>query len=297
MDWQLIPVFVAIGCAVGFLAGLLGIGGAMTMIPLLTVIFAHEHFPSNHVVHMAVATSLATIVFTSISSTRAHAQRGAVLWRVVLGLTPGILIGSLVGPQIVAGMSSALLAGIFALFAATSAAQMLLHTKPKATRDLPGRPGLFGVGLAIGVLSSMVGAGGGFLSVPFMTWCNVRIHRAVATSAALGFPIAAAGTVGYIIAGARQAGLPPYTLGYIYLPALAAIVVASMIVAPIGVRVAHGLPVLRLRRIFAGLLLAIAAFMFWKAATLPADTPETALAPRVRLSQHALLDLAHRVAR
>lgn len=268
MDWQLIPVFVAIGCAVGFLAGLLGIGGAMTMIPLLTVIFAHQNFPPNHVVHMAVATSLATIVFTSISSSRAHASRGAVLWRVVLGLTPGILLGSLVGPQIVAGMSSALLATIFALFAGTSAAQMLLHSKPKATRELPGRAGLLGVGVAIGVLSSMVGAGGGFLSVPFMTWCNVRIHHAVATSAALGFPIAAAGTVGYVIAGARQEGLPPYTLGYIYLPALVAIVVASMIVAPIGVRVAHGLPVLRLRRIFAGLLVVIAAFMLWKATTL-----------------------------
>ena len=267
MDWQLIPVFVAIGCVVGFLAGLLGIGGAITLIPLLTVIFAHEHFPANHVVHMAVATSLATIVFTSISSTRAHAQRGAVLWPVVLGLTPGILVGSLIGPQIVAGMSSALLAAVFALFAGTSAAQMLLYKKPKATRQLPGRAGLLGVGLVLGVLSSMVGAGGGFLSVPFMTWSNVRIHNAVATSAAVGFPIAAAGTVGYIIAGSRQEGLPPYTLGYIYLPALVAIVIASMLMAPIGVRVSHGLPVLRLRRVFAGLLLAIAAFMLWKAAT------------------------------
>src|SRR5208282_3999764 len=112
VEWQLIPVFIAIGCVVGFLAGLLGIGGAMTMIPVLTVIFGREHFPSDHVVHMAIATSLATIVFTSVSSTRAHARRGAVLWHVVLGLTPGILLGSLVGPQIVAGMSSALLAAL-----------------------------------------------------------------------------------------------------------------------------------------------------------------------------------------
>ena len=267
MEWPLIPVFVAIGCGVGFLAGLLGIGGAITMIPVLTVIFGHEHFPSNHVVHMAIATSLATVVFTSLSSARAHARRGAVLWHVVLGLTPGILLGSLVGPQIVAGMSSALVAAMFALFTGTSALQMLINRKPRATRKLPRRAGLFGVGAMIGVLSSMVGAGGGFLSVPFMTWCNVRIHQAVATSAALGFPIAAAGTVGYIIAGFRQEDLPPYTLGYIYLPALAAIVVASMLCAPLGVRVAHDLPVARLRRVFACLLLAIAGFMVWKAST------------------------------
>jgi len=267
VEWQLIPVFVAIGCVVGFLAGLLGIGGAMTMIPVLTVIFGREHFPPNHVVHMAIATSLATIVFTSVSSTRAHAQRGAVLWPVVWGLTPGILLGSLAGPQIVAGMSSALLAALFGLFTGASALQMLLNRKPKATRELPRRGGLFAVGAVIGVLSSMVGAGGGFLSVPFMTWCNVRIHQAVATSAALGFPIAAAGTAGYVLAGLRQEGLPPYTLGYIYLPALGAIVVASMLLAPLGVRVAHGLPVARLRRVFAGLLLAISAFMLWKATT------------------------------
>lgn len=272
MDWQLIPVFVAIGCVVGFLAGLLGIGGAMTMIPVLTIIFTREHFPVEHIVHMAVATSLATIVFTSVSSMRAHARRGAILWRVVWGLTPGILLGSLAGPQIVAGMSSAMLAAVFALFTGTSAVQMLANRKPKATRSLPGKPGLFGVGAVIGVLSSMVGAGGGFLSVPFMTWCNVRIHQAVATSAALGFPIAAAGTVGYIIAGLRQRDLPPYTVGYIYLPALAAIVVASMLVAPLGVRVAHALPVARLRRVFAGLLFAIAAFMLWKAASFHTAT-------------------------
>ena len=267
MEWPLIPVFVAIGCVVGFLAGLLGIGGAITMIPVLTVIFGREHFPEGHIVHMAIATAQATIVFTSVSSARAHARRGAVLWRVVWGLTPGILIGSLVGPQIVARMSSALLAGIFALFTGTAALQMLFDRKPKATRDLPGRTRLLGVGTVIGVLSSMVGAGGGFLSVPFMTLCSVRIHQAVATSAALGFPIAVAGTVGYIIAGLGQEGLPPYSIGYIYLPALAAIVAASMLCAPLGVRVAHRLPVAKLRRIFAGLLLAVAAFMVWKAMT------------------------------
>jgi uncharacterized protein len=265
LDWTPIPILVALGCIVGFLAGLLGVGGAMTIIPVLTIVFTREHFPPEHLVHMAVATSMATIAFTSISSMGAHARRGAVLWHVVRGLAPGLMLGSLVGPQIVAGMSGAALSAAFGVFAGTAAVRMVLGREPKATRNLPGSLGLFGVGSGIGIISSMVGAGGAFISVPFMTACNVRIHNAVATSAALGFPIAAAGTAGFIIAGLRQGGMPPYTLGYVYLPGVAAIVVASMLVAPIGVRVAHGWPVAKLRRAFACLLVLIAAYMFWRA--------------------------------
>ncbi len=274
MDWQLIPLFVAIGCVVGFLAGLLGVGGAVTMTPVLMIIFTREGLPPEHIVHIAVATSLATIMFTSISSMRAHARRGAVLWRVVWALAPGIVLGSLVGPQLVAGMSSGLLAAlfgvaaVFGVFTGVSAVRMLMNLKPKPMRELPGKAGLFGVGATIGVVSSMVGAGGAFLSVPFMTWCNVRIHNAVATSAALGFPIAAAGTLGYVIAGLRQSAMPPLTIGYVYLPALAGIVVASMLVAPLGVALAHRWPVTTLRRAFACLLFAISGYMMWKAASL-----------------------------
>lgn len=265
MDWLLIPVFLAIGCIVGFIAGLLGIGGGMTMVPLLTLIFGHEHFPQQHILHMAIATSLATIVFTSISSLRAHAAHDAVVWPIVWRLAPGILAGSLIGPQIVGGMSTALLSGVFATFSGFTATRLLLDVKPKAVRQLPGTLGLFGVGSAIGVLSSMVGAGGAFLSVPFMTACNVRMHKAVATSAALGLPIAAAGTLGFVIAGLRQAGLPPYTIGFIYLPGLVGIVAASMVVAPAGARLAHRWPVSRLRRAFAMLMYLISAFFLWTA--------------------------------
>jgi uncharacterized membrane protein YfcA len=266
MDASLIVVFVLLGCLVGFLAGLLGIGGGMTMVPLLTIIFTREGFPAEHVVHMAVATSTATIIFTSISSAREHHKHGAVLWSVVAGLAPGIIVGSLVGPQIVGGMSTAALAGFFGVFVAFSATQMLLDRKPKPTRELPGKVGLFGVGSGIGLISSMVGAGGGFLSVPFMSWCNVKIHNAVATSAALGLPIAVAGTVGFIIAGLRQTGMPPHTIGYIFWPALLAIVAASVVVAPIGARTAHRWPVKKLKRAFACLLYVLAAYMLWKAA-------------------------------
>jgi uncharacterized membrane protein YfcA len=266
MDASLIVVFVLLGCLVGFLAGLLGIGGGMTMVPLLTIIFTRQGFPAEHVVHMAVATSTATIIFTSISSAREHHKHGAVLWSVVAGLAPGIIVGSLVGPQIVGGMSTAALAGFFGVFVAFSATQMLLDRKPKPTRELPGKVGLFGVGSGIGLISSMVGAGGGFLSVPFMSWCNVKIHNAVATSAALGLPIAVAGTVGFIIAGLRQTGMPPHTIGYIFWPALLAIVAASVVVAPIGARTAHRWPVKKLKRAFACLLYVLAAYMLWKAA-------------------------------
>jgi uncharacterized membrane protein YfcA len=188
-----------------------------------------------------------------------------VLWGIVLGLAPGIIAGSLVGPQIVGRMPTAWLAAFFGTFVAFSATQMLLDRKPKPTRELPGQVGLFGVGGAIGLVSSMVGAGGGFLSVPFMAWCNVKVHNAVATSAALGLPIAIAGTVGFVIAGWGMQGMPPGSVGYIYLPALGAIVVASMLMAPVGARTAHRWPVKKLKRAFALLLYVLAAYMLWKA--------------------------------
>jgi uncharacterized membrane protein YfcA len=265
VTWALVPVYIAIGSVVGFLAGLLGIGGSLIMMPPLTLIFAHEGFPPEHILHIAVATSMATIIFTSISSVRAHASHGAVLWPVVMKLAPGILIGSLLGPQIVGLMSTAVLACVFAIFAAFTALRLLWDKKPKPTRELPGTTGLVGVGVGIGLLSSMVGAGGAFVSVPFMTACNIKLQKAVGTSAALGLPIAVAGTIGFLVAGMRQQGLPAYSLGYIYLPALLVIVSASIISAPIGARLAHQWPVAHLRRAFACLLLAISTFFFWKA--------------------------------
>ncbi len=264
VDLPLIVGFVVLGVVVGFLAGLLGIGGGLTMVPILTILFTQRRFPIEHVVHMAVATSTATIVFTAISSAREHHRHGAVLWPVVAAIAPGIVVGSLLGPQIVSGMSTPALAFFFAIFVSVSATQMLLDKKPKPSRELPGKAGLFGVGGLIGLISSMVGAGGGFLSVPFMTWCNVKIHNAVATSAALGLPIALAGTIGFIIAGLRTTGMPPGSLGYIYLPALVSIVVASMLMAPVGARTAHRWPVKKLKRAFALLLYALAAYMLWK---------------------------------
>ncbi|HEY0847068.1 MAG TPA: sulfite exporter TauE/SafE family protein [Noviherbaspirillum sp.] len=265
MDITLIFGLLVLGAAVGFAAGLLGIGGGMLLVPFMTMILTAKSFPKEHIVHMAIATSLATIMFTSVSSVRAHHARGAVRWDIVRLLVPGILIGSWVGPWIGAQMNSSALALSFAVFVTFSATQMLLDKKPAASRNLPGAPGMLSAGGAIGTLAGLVGAGGGFVSVPFMTWCNVKIHNAVATSAALGFPIALAGTLSNIYFGMKEEGLPAGSLGFIYLPALLVISLASVTTAPFGAKTAHNLPVKTLKKIFAFILFALAAYMFFKA--------------------------------
>jgi uncharacterized membrane protein YfcA len=265
MDWELGLALLAMGSFGGFAAGLLGIGGGMILVPFITMIFAAKHFAPGLIVHMAIATSLGTILFTSMSSVRAHHKQGAVLWPLVWLLSPGILVGSWVGPWIGKQMNTSLLSLCFGLFVAGSATQMLLDRKPAGGRTLPSRGGLFVAGGIIGVMAGLFGAGGGFLSIPFMTWCNVRIHNAVATSAALGFPIALAGTVSNIYFGWGEPGLPPHSLGFIYLPALAVIAAASVTMAPLGARTAHRWPVAKLRKSFAGILYVLAAYMLWKA--------------------------------
>lgn len=265
MDLSLIAGLLVLGAAVGFAAGLLGIGGGMLLVPFMTMILTAKQFPREVIVHMAIATSLATIMFTSVSSVRAHHARGAVLWPVVRLLAPGILIGSWIGPWIGSKMNSSTLAMSFAVFVAFSATQMLLDKKPAASRSLPKAPGMLGAGSVIGTLSGLVGAGGGFVSVPFMTWCNVKIHNAVATSAALGFPIALAGTLSNIYFGMKEPGLPAGSLGFIYLPALLVVSIASVTTAPLGAKTAHALPVKTLKKVFALLLYVLSAYMLYKA--------------------------------
>jgi uncharacterized membrane protein YfcA len=265
MDLPLIAALLVLGAIIGFLAGLLGIGGGMTMVPMLTFLFSRQGFAHEHIVHIAIATATATILFTSIASTREHHRHGAIVWRVVSGLSPGMIVGSLVGPQLVGAMSTAVLAAFFGVFIAAAATNIIIDRKPKPTRQLPGRAGMLAVGGGIGLLASMVGAGGAFLSVPFMLACNIGIRNCVATSAALGLPVAIAGTIGFIVSGWNVAGLPQYTIGYVYVPALAAIVAASVISAPFGARAAHRWPVGRLKRFYAFVLYALAIYMLLKA--------------------------------
>lgn len=261
----LIVELATLGLATGFLAGLLGIGGGMLMGPFLTIILSARGVPSNLAVKMAIATSMATIMFTSISSVRAHHQRGAVRWDIVKGLAPGIVLGgAIAGAGVFALLKGTSLAIFFALFVGFSATQMFLDKKPKPSKQMPGTGGQVAAGSVIGFLSGLVGAGGGFVSVPFMVAHNIPIINAVATSAALGFPIALANTVGYVVSGATLPGLPPYALGYVWLPALAVIAGCSVLTAPLGARLAHRMPVAKLKKAFAAILYCLAAYMLWK---------------------------------
>ena len=268
-DPVLVVELLTLGLCTGFLAGLLGIGGGMLMVPFITFILTSKGFPTEYIVKMAVATSLATICFTSISSVWAHHKRGAVLWPVAMALAPGILLGSLIGAQLAVALPGKILSVLFAVFIAFSATQMFLNRKPKPSRVLPGFAGMFSVGGLIGSLSSIVGAGGAFVSVPFMTWSNVKIHNAVATSSALGFPIAFAGTLGYIWAGWN---LPPMlngstglsgNLGYLYLPGVIIVSLASMCTAPLGAKTAHNIDIAPLKKVFASVLYVLAAYFLF----------------------------------
>ena len=257
--WQL--AYPLLGLVVGFLAGLLGIGGGGIMVPMLATLFLAQGFPHGQVVHMALGTSMAAIMLTSASSLRAHHARGAVDWEIVRRITPGILAGTFFGTFIASRLNTVPLAVFFACFMAFVASQMWYGAKPKPSRELPGRAGMSAVGLFIGFISALVAIGGGSLSVPFMIWCNVEARRAIGTSAAIGFPIALAGTVGYLINGWAAEGMLPHTLGYIHLPALVLVGGVSALMAPLGAACAHRMPVAVLRKIFAGILILLALKM------------------------------------
>lgn len=259
MDWWW--AYLAIGVTVGFLAGLFGVGGGMIMVPMLVFVFTAKGFPPEHMMHLSLATSMATIVFTSLSSVRAHHRHGAVDWAVARAMAPGIVVGALAATLIAGFISTRPLAIAFTGFMFYAAARMFFEVEPKPSRQLPGATGLFGVGAGIGALSSVLAAGGAFLSIPFLARCNVPLKRAVGTAAANGFPIAVAGTAGYVLNGLRVDDLPGGSLGFVYLPALALIVLASMPMAPLGARLAHRWPVRRLRIVFALMLFAIALRM------------------------------------
>lgn len=253
--------YLALGAVAGFFAGLLGVGGGAIMVPVLALMFAAQGFPDAHLMHLALGTSMAAIVFTSISSLRAHHAHGAVQWPIVRTIAPGILLGTFLGAQLASLIPTRSLAIFFTVFMSYVAFQMLANVKPKPSRQLPGSSGMFLVGSGIGAISALVAIGGGSLSVPFMAWCNVKMHQAIGTSAALGLPIAVAGTLGYMVGGAGAAALPAGSFGYIHLPALVACVAMSILTAPLGAQAAHRLPVPTLKKIFAGVILLLLAKM------------------------------------
>lgn len=255
--------YVLAGAFVGVLAGLLGIGGGMTLVPVMAALFAAQHFAPDHVVHMALATCMASIVFTSGSSVREHLKFDGVDFNIVKRMTPGLVLGSLLATSVSAWIPQRHLALSFSVIVFFGATQIMFNKKPKAGRSLPSAGPLFFVGLVIGIIAGLVSAGGAFLTIPFMLWCGVPMKKTIGTGAMMGIPLAVVGTIGYIISGWSVPGLPSDAVGFISIIALAGIVCGSVVTAPFGARLAHRLPVATLRRIFACLLYVLAAKMLW----------------------------------
>ena len=258
-----IAMLVLCGGISGYLAGLLGIGGGMILVPFMILVFNHLGFNQEVIVHMAIATGMATILFTTTSAIWAHHKHGSIDWNLVASLSPGMIVGGLIGgSELFEALKTSWLSLFFAMFIVHTSIQMLMNKKPTAGRDLPGPIGLFSFGAFAGALASLVGAGGAFITVPFMLWCNVKPHNAMATSSGLGLPIAAAATVGYMYGSWGNPNLPSGSLGFVYLPAVACIVSVSIFTAPLGAKMARKLNVTQLKRIFGVILLMLAAFMF-----------------------------------
>ena len=251
------------GGIAGFLAGLLGIGGGMILVPFMILVFNHLGFNQEVIVHMAIATGMATILFTTSSAIWAHHKHGSIDWKLVAALSPGMIFGGLIGgSELFEALKTSWLSLFFAIFIVYTSIQMMLNKKPKAGRDLPGSMGLFSFGGFAGALASLVGAGGAFITVPFMLWCNVKPHTAMATSSGLGLPIALASTLGYVYGSWGNPNLPEGSIGFVYLPAVACIVVVSIFTAPLGAKMARKLDVAQLKRVFGVVLFFLAAFMF-----------------------------------
>ncbi len=243
--------YCILGIISGIVAGLLGLGGGIVIVPALYFIFSWQELAPEITMHLAVATSLATIIFTAISSCYAHSKRDAVLWDTVLTLGPGIMLGAIIGAFVTDSVSNNHLRIFFGVFEMLVAIQIWFQLQPKAQKSLPGTLGLVITGLIIGFLSTILGIGGGTIVVPFLLWCCIDIRHAVGTSSACGLPIAVAGTFSLIWIGWNNPSLPEYTMGYVYLPAAIGITLTSILTAPLGAKLAHKIPKDHLKKIFA----------------------------------------------
>ncbi|MGJ0485077.1 MAG: sulfite exporter TauE/SafE family protein [Methylomicrobium sp.] len=252
-----------LGAITGLFAGLFGIGGGLVMVPVLVMLFTEQGFAAENIMIMAVATSLATIILTSIASVIAHHRLGAVIWSKVSRLVPGIMVGSALGAVVADRISGELLRYIFIIYLLYAALQLVLQKQPKAGRKPSPLLLDYGAALVIGGLSAIIGIGGGTLTVPYLVHFQTPIRNAVAVSSACGLPIAIGGTLSYILLGWHAPLLPDWSLGYIYLPSFAGIVLTSVITAPIGAKLAGLIPAQKLKRYFALLLLIVAAKMIW----------------------------------
>lgn len=249
-------LYLLLGGFAGVMAGLFGVGGGLLIVPVLVFSFTAQGFDPLILTHLAVGTSLATIIFTSFNSILTHHRLGAVLWPVVGWMTLGIMLGAALGSVTAAAIQGPLLQKIIGVFAIVVSVQMGFSLQPKASSGVPGKPVLTVAGGVIG-WAAIFGIGGGSLTVPFLTWRSVSMQKAVATSAACGLPIAVAGALSFVVVGWQDAHLPDWSVGFVYLPALVGIAITSMFFARIGALLAHRLSPLMLRRLFALLLLGV----------------------------------------
>ncbi|GLS91417.1 UPF0721 transmembrane protein [Psychromonas marina] len=261
LDIEMVLSLLLLGSFVGVVAGLLGVGGGGIMVPVLTTLFVSQGVPTEQVVHLALGTSMAAIIFTSFSSMKSHHARGSVAWDIVKGITAGVIIGTFFATFIASQINSLYLALFFSCFMAFVSVQMFISKKPQANKQISGKKEVFFVGSGIGAVSALVSIGGGSLTVPYLVSRNIDIKKAVGTSAAIGLPISIAGSVGYLVNGWSSSSVDNYTLGFIYLPAVFLIAVSSYLTAPYGAKLAHRLPVQTLKKIFSLLLITLSIKM------------------------------------
>ncbi|ENW93568.1 sulfite exporter TauE/SafE family protein [Acinetobacter sp. NIPH 298] len=259
-------IYLLIGAIAGFTAGLFGVGGGLIIVPILYIVFTQMNYDPNVIMHIAIGTSLATIIVTSISSVMAHHRQGAVLWPVFRNLAPGLVLGSFLGAGIADLMSGQHLQLVIGVFAIWMAYKMFkgAYAVVNSSRHLPSAPIQFAAGGGIGVASAIFGIGGGSLTVPFLNRYGVVMQKAVATSAACGLPIAAAGAVGFMWFGAKEQINVPNTIGYVHIYAFLGISVMSFITAKVGAKVAHRLSPAMLKKCFAGLLVTVGCYFVYK---------------------------------
>ncbi len=250
-------VYLIVGSAAGLLAGLFGIGGGLVIVPVLVITFGLMGISETVLTHMALATSLTTIIFTSLSSVKEHHRHGAVDWTLVRWIGSGIILGTGLGVFLLAGVAGDVLQIAIGVFALLMAAKMAFDINPSAQRDIPNNPALLASGSVIGFGSAWFGIGGGSFTVPFLTWLNVPMKRAVATAAACGLPIAVTGAVGNVFTGWQHVDLPAWTTGFVYWPAVVGITLTSVPCAKVGAKLAHKLDAKLLKRGFALLLLIV----------------------------------------
>jgi uncharacterized protein len=261
---DIVTASLALGLVSGLLAGMFGIGGGMVIVPVLSFLFTAHGFPTGSIMIMAIATSLAAIIITAIASVASHHRLGSVIWAKVLRLAPGIVVGAEFGAIIADRIDVETLRLVFVIFLTYAGIEMLRGAETKTSVHHPSAFVDFCAGTAIGLLSALVGIGGGTLTVPYLAYCHYPIRNAVAIASACGLPIALAGTASYVLLGQKAVGLPEWCIGYVYLPSVFAIGLTSIFTAPIGAKLAHRLPAKQLKRYFSILLFALAVKMVWQ---------------------------------